>query len=57
MIKDCFREEKMRKKKEEQQKNVRIKNKSKENIKFKQMSAQHTISELFKRGIENRDGK
>jgi len=35
MIRDCYREERLRKKKEEQQKNVRIKKKSKENIKFK----------------------
>jgi len=39
MIKDCYRGERLRKKKEEEQQTVRIDKKSKENIKFKQISA------------------
>lgn len=55
MIRDCYREDRMNRRREEQSNPIQIDKKSKEKIYKKQVSSQHILSELFKGGVEKRD--
>lgn len=57
MIRDCYREDRMNRRRNEQSKPIQIDRKSKQKIYNKQLSAQHILSGLFKEGVERRDEK